>query len=214
MILVVKKEQQEALYYLYQRLKDDEKTIKNTLGKKESFRHSADGRFNHTMAVLYHGREILTKVVCDKDVVEMAIILHDIAKIADDVSHEKTGAVIAKEYLENRGFGQVYTQRVLECIRLHNRKGQTPNASIETKVVQDADLLDKRLFYEIHHVSTGRFWEEEKKTEYKKLLKTYKGDFEKYADRANFPFVRQQILGALNRIERDLCEEEINHPLM
>ncbi|MFT9495366.1 HD domain-containing protein [Anaerosolibacter sp.] len=209
MILVVKKEQQEALYYLYQRLKDDEKRIKDILDKKASFRHSADGRFNHTVAVLHHGREILTKVVCNKDVVEMAIILHDIAKLSDDVNHEKTGAVIAKEYLENRCYGQVYTRQVLECIRLHNRKGQTPNASIETKVVQDADLLDKRLFYEIYHLSAGRLWEEGRKTEYTKLLKTYKGNFKKHADRANFPFVRQQILGALNRIEREFCEEEI-----
>ena len=214
MLFVVKKEHREALNYLYQRLKDDEKTIKDILGKKVSFRHSADGRFNHTMAVLHHGREILTKVVCNKDVVEMAIILHDIAKLSDDVNHEKTGAIIAKEYLDNRCYGQAYTRQVLECILLHNQKGQTPTASIEAKVVQDADLLDKRLFYEMYHIPAGRFWEEGRKTEYTKLLKTYRGSLKKYADRANFPFVRLQILGALNSIESEFCEEEINHPLM
>ncbi|MBB6214728.1 putative nucleotidyltransferase with HDIG domain [Anaerosolibacter carboniphilus] len=209
MILILKKEQQEALDYLYQQLKEDELRIKRKRNTKEAFRHSAEGRFNHTMTVLYHAREILGKVVCSKEVVEMAVILHDIAKIADDANHEETGAVIAKGYLEQKGYGQAFTRQVIECIRLHNRKGETPTASIEAKVVQDADLLDKRVLHEMQHLQNKRLKEEERKKAYKRILKAYKKDLKDYADRANFPFVRLQILDVIDRMEKEIYQNKV-----
>ncbi len=210
MILIVKKEQREALDYLYQRLKDDEVRVKSKESKKQSFRHSAEGRFNHTIAVLYHAREIFSKVICNKEVVEMAAILHDIAKIADDTHHEETGATVAKIYLEHKGYKQGFIQQVVECIRLHNRKRETPTASIEVRIIQDADLLDKKVLHEVQHLQTRRLGEEETKREYKRIMKTYEENLKNYADRANFPFVKRQILDVIDRMEKEINGKRTN----
>jgi putative nucleotidyltransferase with HDIG domain len=213
-MLIVKKEQREALDYLYQRLKDDELRIKSKGSKKESFRHSAEGRFNHTVAVLYHARKIFSKVICNREVVEMAAILHDIAKIADDINHEETGAAMAKVYLEHKGYKQAFIHQVMECIRLHNRKKETPTASIEVRIIQDADLLDKKVLHEMQHIQTSGLGKEEIKREYKRIMKTNKDDLKNYADLANFPFVKRQIVDVIDRMEKEINGKKMNYQVI
>lgn len=202
MILIVNRQQREALDFLYDRLKTDAFAQGLEKNKIISFRGSVQGRFYHSLAVLYYAREIVTKVICNREVVEMAAILHDIGKIVDSSNHAETGAVIAGDFLKEQGYSQQFIDQVANCIRLHNLKGRTPHAPIEVKVIQDADLLDKNALSSIKQVLSGKVETDGKRKELKKIMKRYEGDLYEYASAANFPFVQSQILDIRNKMEQ------------
>lgn len=81
------------------------------------------------------------------EIIEIAAILHDIARDVQDKSdgredHAKIGAILASEILNDFGLGTEKISRIVHCIESHRyRSGQTPQ-SIEAKVLYDADKLD------------------------------------------------------------------------
>ncbi|MFZ5967905.1 MAG: HD domain-containing protein [Bacillota bacterium] len=199
--------QKDALDFLQDRLQTDEDQYKYQRTKKYTWRHSAQGRFQHTLRVLYHAKTIMEEVPCDKDVVEMSAILHDIAKIYDEENHGERGAWISRKYLEKNGYSLDFTKKVADCIRLHTMKGKTPFASVEAKVLQDADLLDQRY---VHGMLL--FLREVKKehTDRMNLEKTYHPipdlQIRKYVDKANFPFVGSEI----QRLHQEVLKTSMN----
>ncbi len=89
----------------------------------------------------------LTKTVecVDRDIVEAAALLHDVAKYLErdgkTSDHGKLSAEMAEEFLKTAGFSGGKIEGVCHAIRAHTH-GEKPN-SVEAKILHDADLLDK-----------------------------------------------------------------------
>lgn len=104
--------------------------------------------FYHVNRVLNYALIIAeTENGADLDVVVAAALLHDIARAeeADDpnVCHAERGGVMAAEFLAGIGFDPRKTARAAECIAAHRfKKGPEP-ATIEAKILFDADKLDQ-----------------------------------------------------------------------
>ena len=65
--------------------------------------HSADYRYNHTLNVMELAAEIAEAEDADVDIVQVAALFHDVAKLdADQEVHAEEGARVAREYLDTR----------------------------------------------------------------------------------------------------------------
>lgn len=107
--------------------------------------HSAEYRFNHTMNVVELAEEIADREGADVNVVRVAALFHDVAKLeVDQDVHADAGARIAREYLESHGnFPESFIDRVCRAIEEHSYQGELGQVSRETQSLIEADLLDK-----------------------------------------------------------------------
>lgn len=101
----------------------------------------------HVYRVLYLALRIArAHIEVDSDVLITACLLHDIGRAAQfadpSLDHAREGARMAKAYLVGSGFEPGFADAVADCIRTHRyRSGDAP-ASIEAKILFDADKLD------------------------------------------------------------------------
>ena len=107
------------------------------------FENNADGHdAAHSLRVYRIAMEILEKEdTCDREVVELAALLHD----ADDhkLFHTENNAN-ARAFLEGQGVAPEKIERICEVINgvsFSKNRGKHP-ATLEGKIVQDADRLD------------------------------------------------------------------------
>ncbi len=120
-----------------------EKTIqlvKDTLGK-DSTGHD----YFHIMRVKALAVRLATEEGADAYVVELAALLHDIADWKFHDGDLNAGPRVATEWLQSLGERAEIIDKVAEIIKEVSYKGagvKTTPASIEGKVVQDADRLD------------------------------------------------------------------------
>ncbi len=107
--------------------------------------HSAKYRFNHSLNVVELAAEIAEEEGADTDVVRVAALFHDVAKLeVDQDIHAEEGARIAREYLESHGeFPEAFIDRVCRSIEEHSYQGPITDVSLETQCLIEADLLDK-----------------------------------------------------------------------
>ncbi len=78
----------------------------------------------------------------DREVLEIAALLHDIGRVAASSNHAERSAEIARLLLELAGYPRDRIDRVVEAILAHSYSGRRPALSIEAKVLSDADKLD------------------------------------------------------------------------
>ena len=107
--------------------------------------HSAEYRFNHIMNVVELATEIAAKEGANEDVVRVAALFHDIAKLdADQDVHATEGARVARKYLETHGdFPPSFVDQVCRSIEDHSHQGDLSDLALETRCLVEADLLDK-----------------------------------------------------------------------
>jgi len=107
--------------------------------------HSAEYRFNHTLNVVDLATDIARREGADVDVVRVAALFHDIAKLeAEQERHADEGARVAREYLLTRGeYPQSFVEQVTQSIRDHSYQGPLGDVSLETRCLIEADILDK-----------------------------------------------------------------------
>ena len=107
--------------------------------------HSADYRFNHIRNVVELAADIAEREGADVDVVRVAALFHDIAKLeVDQDVHAKAGARVAREYLESHGdYPPSFVDRVCQSIVDHSYQGDPTDLTPETQCLIEADLLDK-----------------------------------------------------------------------
>lgn len=83
----------------------------------------------------------------DREVVEAAVLLHDIGRKEEmesrgAICHAEKGAIMARDILEKLGIDQVSIEAIMYGVRSHRyRKGNIPE-TLEAKVLFDADKLD------------------------------------------------------------------------
>ncbi|MFA4944510.1 MAG: HD domain-containing protein [Lentisphaeria bacterium] len=106
--------------------------------------------WDHTERVLHNARLIAREEVADLVVVEFAALLHDIGRareLADEgrTCHARLGAELARELLAGIGIAdEGFIGHVAACVFTHRyrRRGEERPATLEAKVIYDADKLD------------------------------------------------------------------------
>ena len=101
----------------------------------------------HVYRVLYTALDLAAhEENVDMDVLLAVCLLHDIgrqAQYADPgICHAAFGADMAQNYLLEQGFSPEFADHVAACIRTHRFRKAAPPASIEAKILFDADKLD------------------------------------------------------------------------
>ena len=109
---------------------------------KEDFSHG----FSHVERVTKLALRIGEKEQADLEVLETAGLLHDIGRKAEDQGeiedHAEESAKLAGGILKGIGFPKDKINNVCASIRTHRYNPEKPAASLEAKILQDADRLD------------------------------------------------------------------------
>lgn len=77
----------------------------------------------------------------DKELVELAALLHDVGYIKGYKDHDRSGAPIAREFLNKQSYDLTKAGKVINCILKHGPKSNPGTA--EEKILWDADCLDR-----------------------------------------------------------------------
>lgn len=101
----------------------------------------------HVYRVLYLALELArTEPEADRDVLIAACLLHDIGREEQfrdpALCHARVGAEKAYRFLLEHGFPEGFSAHVGDCVRTHRFRSGDPPASIEAKILYDADKLD------------------------------------------------------------------------
>ncbi len=107
--------------------------------------HSADYRFNHILNVVDLATEIAASESADLDVVRVAAVFHDVAKLeAEQDVHAEAGARVAREYLTSRGdYPEWFVDEVCGAVVDHSYTGDLDDVPLESRCLIEADVLDK-----------------------------------------------------------------------
>ena len=106
--------------------------------------------WDHTERVLHNARHLARREKADPVVVAFAALLHDVGRAREmedegQTDHAALGADMALELLPRLGVDDVaFVEHVAACVRTHrwHRRGGAGPASLEARVVYDADKLD------------------------------------------------------------------------
>jgi uncharacterized protein len=103
--------------------------------------------YDHVTRVYRMAEKLAEEEGADLEIVRAAALLHDAEGSAPAgekrSEHHNHSAEFAAEVLENEGWSKTRIAAVQECIRGHRyRNSGTPPATIEAKVLFDADKLD------------------------------------------------------------------------
>ena len=83
----------------------------------------------------------------DLQVLRAAALLHDIARMREDVSsgkicHAERSATMAEKILREVDFPETKIPQVIRCIESHRFRGMSKPKTLEAKILSDADKLD------------------------------------------------------------------------
>jgi len=81
----------------------------------------------------------------DKEIIEVAALLHDIGRIKDSAQHGKYGPKISEDFLKKIGYPGEKRKKVVRAVAVHgvedwDTAGRPEN--LEEKIVYDADKMD------------------------------------------------------------------------
>lgn len=133
----------------------------------------------HVKYVVEYALELSEKLNADKEIVEIAALLHDIARI--DGSHENhhvDGAKYAETFLKKHDYDKERIELVKHCIITHRGSVSIPKETIEAECVASADAMAhfKNIPSMFHfvYVNLGVSIEEGKKMVREKLERSYR----------------------------------------
>jgi len=101
--------------------------------------------FDHTLRVTRLCEFIGRREGADPGILIPAALLHDIARPAEKaqgVPHEIEGARMAGEFLRSTGYDPVLIPAIADAIRTHRFRSDEKPATLEAKILSDADKLD------------------------------------------------------------------------
>lgn len=110
---------------------------------EEDFKH-------HISAVVKNAMLLAERLKADKDVIEMAAYLHDIARSLnrEDVkefvkenNHHIEGAEQSKKFLKELGYDDEFIEKVAHCVLAHRGRAKPNPETLEAKIVACADAM-------------------------------------------------------------------------
>ena len=151
---------------------------------------------HHIKPMIPLGQKLAEEYGGDKEIVTIAILLHDLVSIEDENNskeHHKIGAGRAEEILKRYNYPQERIERVKLCILNHRSSVNNNKSSIEEICVADADaiihLLEiSSLYYAAYKemgktIEEGQGWIKVKlEKDYKKLSEKSKEKYKKEFD--------------------------------
>ena len=122
---------------------------KEKLKEIEKFveKNSTEREWIHTRQIRPIAHELAEKEGADKDVVDIAVLFHDLGKAqGGDHGHNIRSEEVAKQFLEKLDLDKTFIQRVCDAVRRHAGpwSGNEMPENIEDKVVFDADMIQQR----------------------------------------------------------------------
>jgi uncharacterized protein len=116
---------------------------------EQEYSHDPGHTMDHVMRVFNHARQIATSEPdLEMDVLETAILLHDIARIKEDrdttgsVDHALLGADDAVPILRELGYPEEKIEKIKHCIQTHRYRCGFEPETMEARILFDADKLD------------------------------------------------------------------------
>jgi uncharacterized protein len=101
---------------------------------------------DHVLRVRELALRLGRELGADLEILHAAALLHDAAGAhpgeGERANHQEASASRAREVLEREGWEEARIQAVLHCIRSHRFRSQEAPASLEARVLFDADKLD------------------------------------------------------------------------
>lgn len=119
--------------------------------EREARKFFGNGRgchgWDHTTRVLALARRIAEAEGADPVLVAAGALLHDIGRSREDASegkvcHAAAGAELARQVLHGIGATPGFIDQVAHCVASHRYRGHVKPATLEARVVHDADKLD------------------------------------------------------------------------
>ncbi len=104
--------------------------------------------FDHTLRVLRNAEQLAEEISeADLEIVRLAALLHDVARPEElsskgRVCHARLGAEKALGLLRTLGCPEATAQAVAGAVRTHRYRGEEQPATLEGRIVYDADKLD------------------------------------------------------------------------
>jgi uncharacterized protein len=103
--------------------------------------------WEHTQRVYNLCMHIGKKENANLEILKLAALLHDIARLKEDksngkVCHAEEGSIMAKEILKKYNLDDGIIEQVAHCIKSHRFRGNNLPKTKEAKVLFDADKLD------------------------------------------------------------------------
>ncbi|MBN2776646.1 MAG: HD domain-containing protein [Bacteroidales bacterium] len=96
---------------------------------------------DHIRLVRKFAQELAIIENADKDLIDVAAILHDIGKAVSHAEHSKISCSLAKEFLLNNKILENRLDLLLECILKHSSRYSDDENRVEVKILQNADAL-------------------------------------------------------------------------
>jgi uncharacterized protein len=103
-------------------------------------------RFDHCLRCSIWARRIALVENADADITIISALFHDIGKSVGGETaqnHGEVGAQICDDYLNSVAYNRRKIAKITKIIRSHSNHANESDASLEAKVVSDADLIDE-----------------------------------------------------------------------
>ncbi len=138
-----------------------EETAKFAKGKKEKaisekpeIKEEITYRWEHTLRVVQYGKSLAEVEDANMEIVIVACLLHDIAKLNDyshDVEHGRIGAKIARPFLRELRYAREDVENICFSIAWHvdGKADFEHPLTLEAQIVSDADKIDRFSGYRI-----------------------------------------------------------------
>lgn len=98
----------------------------------------------HTLRTMKIAERILHKEVADKEVIMVALLLHDISKTLCENSHNLLSHRLAEIFFDKFNYMDNKKKKILDCVLYHSGKDlESLDLTPELKVMMDADIIDE-----------------------------------------------------------------------
>ena len=96
----------------------------------------------HVTIVVKYSKFLAEKLNADKEVVELAALLHDIGRVKfGPKDHEITGSSEAEQILKEFNYSQDVIDKVKHCIDTHRADKTSTRNTIEAEIIANADAM-------------------------------------------------------------------------
>ncbi len=100
-------------------------------------------KIEHVLRVLRYCMMLAVRRKVDLDVIALSAILHDLAVYTSRKQHAIEGSKVAEKYLKEKKYPEEFVKKVVRAIAVHSGPLAFEAETMEERILQDADTIDK-----------------------------------------------------------------------